>query len=77
MIYRYQGGDCNATYTGNTTRCLSIHFTKHEGVSNRTLSLLHNPPYSAIKTHSHLENHHIQDVNFKILNTEMEPDLHT
>ena len=53
LVYKYNCNRCNSVYVGKTSRHLSTRVSEHLGVSYRTSVPLTNPPFSAIRNHTH------------------------
>ena len=69
VIYLYKCRECNLRYVGQTGKHLKERISNHLGVSARTQQPLAKPPYSAIRDHSHDNDHPIYRDSFKILGT--------
>lgn len=69
IIYKYSCSCCNATYIGKTKRQAKVRYFEHLGKSIRTNRPLSKPPFSAIRLHSHDNDHPIQLDSFKILSS--------
>ena len=69
VIYLFSCPSCNARYVGSTSRWIKHRISDHLGRSFRTNSLLSNPQYSAIREHSHNNDHPFTYTDFEILNS--------
>ena len=69
VIYLYQCGECNLRYVGQTGKHLKERISNHLGISSRTQQPLAKPPHSAIRDHSHSNDHPIRRDSFKVLGT--------
>ena len=67
VIYKFTCGSCSASYIGKTKRHLKTRISEHKGRSARTGMLISNPPFSAIRDHSHQKDHQFSASDFKIL----------
>ena len=67
VIYKYQCGQCPATYIGETKKQMKVRISQHQGLSFRTNVPLSTKPNSKIYEHAEINDHHIDRNNFKIL----------
>lgn len=67
VVYKYTCSECNSEYIGKTIRQIQVRIDEHIGRSSRTHKILNNPSQSNIRNHANLQNHPIQNSNFKIL----------
>ena len=69
LIYCYLCDVCDATYVGQTKRCLRTRVSDHFGRSARTGNLLARPSQSAIRDHVEVCGSSRSVSNFKVLRT--------
>ena len=69
VIYQFSCPSCNARYVGSTTRWLKHRILEHMGRSFRTNLPLSRPQHSAIRDHSHNNDHLFTYDSFRILNS--------
>ena len=69
VVYRFACPGCKAQYIGETNRNLLLRFAEHKGVSFRTGRTLSNPPFSAIRDHSHKSDHQYSIKDFKVISS--------
>ena len=69
IVYLFSCPRCNARYVGSSTRWLKHRILEHMGKSIRTSLPLSRPSFSAIRQHSHTEDHPFTHKDFKILST--------
>ena len=69
VVYLFSCPCCTARYIGSSTRWLKHRICDHMGVSTRTSFPLTNPPFSAIREHSHDLDNRYTYTDFSILNT--------
>ena len=69
VVYLFTCPSCNARYVGSSTRWISHRIASHVGRSFRTNLPLSKPEYSAIRNHSHENDHSFTHEDFKILNS--------
>ena len=74
VIYEFTCSSCKARYIGETTRNLTHRINEHKGLSIRTNKQLANPAFSAIRSHSHSQDHPFSESDFNILHR---VDAHT
>ncbi|MEL6606368.1 MAG: reverse transcriptase domain-containing protein [Cyanobacteria bacterium J06614_10] len=66
VVYEFNCPSCSARYLGCTTRSFNIRVLEHIGKSFRTGQYLNKMPFSAIREHSHTEDHRFSRDDFKI-----------
>jgi len=69
IVYIFNCPRCNARYIGSSTRWLKHRTLEHMGKSIRTSLPLSRPSFSAVRQHSHSQDHPFTHNDFKILST--------
>ena len=69
IVYQYECPICKCRYVGETSRNLTLRYAEHRGISSRTGHILSSPSFSAIREHSHNQDHPYSINNFKILSS--------
>ena len=67
VVYEFSCPDCNARYVGSCSRWLQHRIAEHMGRSVRTGMPLTKPSHSAIRDHSHQQDHIFTNQDFKVL----------
>ena len=67
VIYQYKCNCCRALYIGQSKRQFKVRLLEHYGRSIRTNRPLGKPPFSAIREHSHAQDHPMESSSFSIL----------
>ena len=67
VVYLFTCPQCGLRYLGSTSRWLKHRYLEHRGLSLRTSMPLSKPSHSAIREHSHCNNHTYTYQDFKIL----------
>ena len=67
IVYKFTCPCCQARYIGCTSRSFRIRMFEHMGKSFRSGNFLQKMPFSAIRDHSHKEDHPFSDRNFEII----------
>ena len=67
VVYKFSCPSCNARYIGCSTRAFKIRVFEHMGKSFRTGQWLNKMPFSAIRSHSHAQDHPFSEKDFTIL----------
>ena len=69
VVYLFKCSQCGLRYLGSTSRWLKHRYLEHRGLSLRTSRPLNKPSHSAIREHSHDNDHLFTYQDFKILTT--------
>ena len=67
ICYMFKCSHCSVRYIGCSTRALNTRIHDHLGKSFRTNQPLKSPTFSAIREHSHNNDHTFSPNNFKII----------
>ena len=67
ICYLFRCSHCSMRYIGCSTRAFNTRIHDHLGKSFRTEQLLQSPTFSAIREHSHNNNHTFNSKDFKII----------
>ena len=67
VVYKYQCGQCSASYIGETRKQMRVRISQHQGRSYRTGSRLNCQEPSKILEHRLNSGHSVDETDFKIL----------
>ena len=76
IVYKFNCGQCTATYYGETRRHLKTRVAEHRGLSARTGQPLSQPPHSSIRDHAVTAGHDIKPSDFSIAFSTSRQNLH-
>ena len=75
VVYKYVCSCCNASYIGKSKRQFQVRAFEHLGRSIRTNRVLEKPAFSAIRDHSHQQDHPLSLDSFSILASSRSSDM--
>ena len=67
VVYQFTCSSCNTRYVGSTSSWLLHRVREHQGKSTRTGNWIDNPSFSAIRDHSHHNDHPFSITDFEVL----------